>query len=448
MLESFTLWSLVAGVLLVVMALGGTVVKRLPVSTSLIYLGMGIALGAPAIGLIDLDPVRDAGVVERVTEVAVLVSLFTAGLKMRVAWSDDRWLLPIRLAIVSMTITVALIAVAGVVGLGLSLGAPILRGGILAPTDPVLASDVQVTDPSDRDRLRFGLTGEAGLNDGTAFPFVMLGLGLLHRHELGGGLWRWITIDVLWAALSGIGIGVALGTVVGRLVLWLRHRHQEAVGTDDFLALGLIALAYGTTLAAQGYGFLAVFAAGAALRRIEQQATGHVERPAAVVEQAAAASDGRDPATAPESAPAALTEAVLGFNEQLERIGEVAVVLLIGGLLWTVDIPIAALWFVPMLFFGIRPLAVWVGLTRAEINPHQRHLVSWFGIRGIGSVYYLMFATAHGLPDDLARTLAGITLTTLVASAVVHGFSVTPLMSRYNLVREREARGRREPVGV
>ena len=123
---------------------------------------------------------------------SLLLSLFGSGLKMSVGLSDGRWLLPLRLAVVSMLVTVALIAGAGVAWLGLPLGAAILLGGILAPTDPVLASDVQVAEPTDRDRLRFSLTGEAGLNDGTAFPFVLLGLGLLGLHDLGNSLWRWL----------------------------------------------------------------------------------------------------------------------------------------------------------------------------------------------------------------------------------------------------------------
>ena len=172
-----------------------------------------------------------------------------------------------------MLVTVALIAGAGVAWLGLPLGAAILLGGILAPTDPVLASDVQVAEPTDRDRLRFALTGEAGLNDGTAFPFVLLGLGLLGLHDLGDSLWRWLAIDVLWAVAAGIGVGAALGTLVGRFVLYLRRTHKEAVGLDNFLALGLIGLAYGLASLAHGYGFLAVFAAGVALRRIEQHAS-------------------------------------------------------------------------------------------------------------------------------------------------------------------------------
>jgi sodium/hydrogen antiporter len=141
--------------------------------------------------------------------------------------------------------------------LGLPWGVGIIVGAILAPTDPVLASDVQVEHPFDQNRLRFALTGEASLNDGTAFPFLMLGLGLLGLHDLGSGLWRWVTVDVLWATTAGLGVGGALGTAVGELVLYMRRTHREAVGLDDFLALGLIALAYGIAMACHASGFLA-----------------------------------------------------------------------------------------------------------------------------------------------------------------------------------------------
>src|ERR671914_1673776 len=132
-----------------------------------------------------MDPVRWPGLLERLTEFAVIVSLFTAGLKLRLPLSEKRWRLPLRLASVSMALTVGLIAAVGVLGLGLPLGAAVLLGAVLAPTDAVLASDVRVEHPADRDKLRFSLTGEAGLHDGTAFPFVMLGLGLMGLHELG-----------------------------------------------------------------------------------------------------------------------------------------------------------------------------------------------------------------------------------------------------------------------
>jgi NhaP-type Na+/H+ or K+/H+ antiporter len=425
------LWFVVVGLLFVVMALAGSVLKRLPLSTAMLYLAAGAALGPYGAGLLNVDVYEQSGIWERVTEVAVLVSLFAAGLKLRIPFSDGRWILPVRLATLTMLVTVGLVTLAGVGLLGLSWGAALLLGAILAPTDPVLASDVQVTDPTDSDRLRFGLTGEAGLNDGAAFPFVMLGLGLLGVHELGEGGWRWIAIDLLWAVAAGLGAGIVLGTLVGRLVLYLRSTHREAVGLDDFLALGLIALAYGAALLLKGYGFLAVFAAGLALRRIELRAS-HGEKPPEDVLVAASSAEAEKLATDPEKAPAYMAQAALGFTEQLERIGEAAVVLLLGGMLSASFLPPAAAWFIPLLFLVIRPAAVYAGTLGSRTTPAQRRLLAWFGIRGIGSVYYLTYAMQHGLPEALGRTLAALVLATVAVSVVVHGISVTPLMKRYS----------------
>lgn len=436
---TFAALFLVAGLILVSMALVGTVLKRLPLSASMLYLLAGIAIGPIGIDLLDFNALREDGIVERVAEITVIISLFTAGLKLRIEWRDLRWRLPLRLAVASMIVTVALIALAGVAGLGLSLGAAILLGAILAPTDPVLASEVQVSDAQDQDELRFALTGEAGLNDGTAFPFVMLGLGLLHLHDMGTWGWRWVAIDVVWAVAAGVGIGVALGTAVGHLVLYLRRQHQSALGLDEFLTLGLIALSYGAALLTHSYGFLAVFAAGLALRRLEQRETG-VE----LNEADDAIKEGDDEeavATDPKTAPAFMAQELLGFNEKLERIGEVAVVVIVGAMLFSVDLPASALWFVPLLLLVIRPAAVWTAMIGAPVSRPQRHLISWFGIRGVGSLYYLMFAVVHHVEGDVAAKLAGLVLSCIAVSVVVHGISVTPLMARYHqTTSERLAR--------
>ena len=235
------------------------------------YLATGVLLSPAAAGLLNVDVVRDAELLERFTEVGVIVALFSAGLKLRLPLSDRRWRPAIHLASAGMLVTVGAVAAIGTLILGLPIGASILLGACLAPTDPVLASDVQVEDAHDAEQVRFGLTGEAGLNDGTAFPFVMLGLGLLGLHELGTNGWRWIVVDLVWSIAGGLLIGTVCGSAVARLVIYLRRVHREAVGLDDFLALGLIALSYGLALLAHSYGFLAVFAAGLALRRVERE---------------------------------------------------------------------------------------------------------------------------------------------------------------------------------
>ena len=426
----FSLWFIVAGLLLTLMALGRTTLRRLPLSTAQLYLLVGVGIGPLGIGLLVIDPIEQAKPLEILSEIAVILSLFAAGLKLRTPLTDRRWRLPLRLATISMTLTVFGIAALGVWGLGLPLGAAILLGAVLAPTDPVLASDVQIEDPDDTDRLRFSLTGEAGLNDGAAFPFVMLGLGLLGLRELGELGWRWVAVDVVWAIAGGIALGAALGVAVGRLVVFLRNRHKEAIGTDDFLALGLVALTYGLALLVGTYAFLAVFAAGLALRAEERRETG--DEAAEDVEAMAREGAAEEVAADEHVAPAYMASAVLGFAEQFERIGAVTLVVLVGALIHLAEWSFDALWFVPVVFLVVRPAAVAAGLAFSSTTDLQRELVAWFGVRGIGSIYYLMFAETHGLYDGFSERLLGLVLVTIAASVVVHGLSVTPIMNWYS----------------
>ncbi|MBC7435486.1 MAG: cation:proton antiporter [Bdellovibrionales bacterium] len=458
------LWCVIGGFLLILLALSGTVLSRLPLSTAMLYLLVGMLASPLWMGLVWTDTHKHTVLLEHLTELVVLVSLFTAGLKLSPGLKDKRWLLPLRLAVTSMVITVLLIAAAGVL-MGLPLGAAVLLGAILAPTDPVLASDVQVQSHGDRDRLRFALTGEAGLNDGTAFPFVMLGLGLLGLHEIGPMGWRWFAMDVVWATSSGLLIGGALGAAIGWLVLYLRREHKEAVGLDDFLAMGLIGLSYGCAMLVGGYGFLAVFAAGVALRQLEQRETAasvaqispggqgmaNEAEVAAVSAQQNRMAELADADPSPGNAraealavhathaPAFMAHALLGFNEKLERIGEMVVVVTIGTMLWAVQWPYLVWWFVPVLLLVIRPVAVAVGLIGSRTTGSQRWMTSWFGIRGIGSLYYLMYAINQGLPTALADQLTALTLAVVVTSIFVHGISVTPLMALYERSRKKKA---------
>ena len=429
-MEPHLIWFVVAGLLFISMALVGSAISRLPLTTAMLYVGVGIILGPQATGLLSLDIVTNASALERVSELAVIVSLFTAGLKLRLPMFDRKWLLAVRLAVISMTLTVGLVAVAIVAVLGLPWGVAIIVGAILAPTDPVLASDVQVEHPFDKNRLRFALTGEASLNDGTAFPFLMLGLGLLGVHDLGDNLWRWIAVDVVWATIGGVAVGGALGTAVGTLVLYLRRKHREAVGLDDFLALGLIALAYGIAVACHTYGFLAVFAAGLALRRVERMAVVG-PRPSALEQITINGLSEEEAAVHPDKAPAYMAEAVLAFNEQIERIGEIAVVVIVGALLSTDLLASRVLWLAPLLFLLVRPLSVIVGLARADVTRREVMLSAWFGVRGVGSVYYLTYAITHGLPAAFTDQVAGLTLSVIAASILLHGVTVTPMMTRW-----------------
>lgn len=452
---SAPLWYLLIGASLLLMAAGVTLLKRLPLSTAMIYLAAGVALGPTLAGVARLDLARHARWIEHASEVVVLLSLFCVGLKLRARWGDPRWSPPIRLATLGMLLTIAVVAPAAAAILGLGAAAAILLAGILAPTDPVLAGEVQVEHAFDRDRLRFALTGEAGLNDGMAFPFVMLGLGMLGHHPLGPAGLRWIGVDVIWATFAGLAVGWLFGRAAGRTVVWLRARHRESVGLDDFLALGLIATAYGVALAIHGYGFLAVFAAGLSLRENERSASSDANvRPdvsAIAVEPDArpigaedmTERDGDHPAADPDKAAAFLAAAVLGFNTQLERIAEVVAVTATGVLISTAVADdhargaLAAWWpalaIAGVVLFVARPVAVWLCAIGSPAPRAERAMAAWFGVRGVGSIYYLAFAAAHGFDTTSPAGVAvgRATLATIALSIVLHGITVTPAMRRY-----------------
>jgi NhaP-type Na+/H+ or K+/H+ antiporter len=286
---------------------------------------------------------------------------------------------------------------------------------------------VHVEHEHDVEPVRFSLTGEAGLNDGTAFPLVMAALGLMGLHEVGAYGWRWLPVDLMWAVIAGLGVGSICGAGIARLVLHLRREHHEAVGLDEFLALGLIAISYGIAVLLNAYGFLAVFAAGLSVRRIERQHS-NVAAPPDVVQVGRST---EEQATAPDTAPAYMARAVLSFNEQLERLGELAVVLVVGAMLANIEAWGPGILVALGLFVAVRPLATMVALFGTKLTRRQRRFIAWFGVRGVGSMYYLAYALAHGVSGPTAQMLADATLVVVAASIVVHGLSVTPLMPRH-----------------
>ncbi len=420
----FSTWCLLIGVLLILIGLTDTVRKRLPVSAAALYLGVGYLIGPEALDLLQLRLFDDAPFIEVLTEVAVLVSLFAVGLRLRVHLSDRLWVAPVTMASLGMLITIALMTGLGM-GLGWSLGMALLLASVLAPTDPVLASDVQVEGVGDRDRLRFSLTGEGGLNDGAAFPFVMLALALLGLHEIGPMGWRWWAVDVAWAVIGGLALGWAMGYGFSRAVVYLRREREQALGMESFLTLGLIALTYGLALNVMVYGFLAVFAAGLAMRNVEfHDSTEGAEHPQ---HTNSAASD--------EQSCAYMAKTVLDFTLDLERLAELAVMLVIGSLLTTEAFTVNSLLVAGGLIFVARPLALWVSTRGLRLAPTQRRLAAWFGIRGIGSMYYLAYAVAHGAITPDMRLVADAVLVTIALSVLLHGSSATPIMAFYNRAR-------------
>lgn len=426
------LWYLLIGVLMLTRGLSKTSLQKLPFTPAIVYLAIGFLLGPSVLHLFYFDPIEQSALLESLTEIAILISLFSAGVKMPVPFRLKKWRLPLKLASLSMMITIGLIAAFSYFVLNLHIGAGVLLGAILAPTDPVLATDAQSRYPGDRDQLRFTLTCEAGINDGSAFPFVMLGLGLLGLHDLGGWGWQWLLKDVVWATSAATLIGIAGGIMAGRIVWKLRGRQYKHDVLDDLVGLGLIAIVYGMSLLLNAWGFLAVFFAAVALRHTElklaqtigvtaEQLGGGVEERQNTQETNIEADD--------ETLPTIVSAEALVFKEHLERLSELMLVLLVGGMLmldfWNWRTISLALF----VFLIARPLSVWIGWLHTQTSWRFQGTVAWFGVRGIGSLYYLMYAIQHGIPQTMARDLTQLTLIVIALSILVHGISVKPVIN-------------------
>lgn len=426
-----THWFILIGFLMLARGLAATTISRSPFTSAIVYLCVGLSLGPMFLGFFSFDPIKEAHLMETLTEVAVLVSLFSAGVKMPVPITRVRWAPAIRLAWGSMALSVGLMAAFSYYALHLPLGVGVLLGAILAPTDPVLATDVQVRHPDDRDQLRNTLTCEAGMNDGSAFPFVMLGLGLLGEHALGRFGVRWLLLDVLWATLAALGIGVVGGALLGRLSWRLRGKDPRHEVLDDFVGLGLIALVYGLCELMQAWGFLAVFFTGVALRQTELMLAGaHKDRQGLLVTETKMQDPARDPTLT-------VSAESLVFKEHIERLSELTLVLLLGGMVTLQNWNLRTIGTAAFLFLIVRPLSVMLGLVASSSSMRVRAITAWFGVRGIGSLYYLMFAINHGLPRGYAQDLIQITIVVIMLSIVIHGTSVKPLFERFWRTRRR-----------
>ena len=388
------------GVLVLLTAWLPMVLRALPLSLPICCVGIGAALSAiPAVAAITPHPGLHLKLVEHATEAVVVISLMGAGLKIDRLIGWRRWAVTWRLLGIAMPLTIlALTALASTL-LGLGVAAALLLGSSLAPTDPVLASDVQVGHPAEdhEDEPRFALTSEAGLNDGLAFPFVNLAIALAGSGSLSWS--HWFAVDVLWKIAVGAVLGAVIGRALGWLTFHLPNLSKLSRTGDGFVALGVTCLAYGIVQAVDGYGFIGVFAAALALR---SSSRGH-----------------------------AYHRKMHDYAEELERL--LMMVLLVGfgamliggGLLQALTWQAALFALIAMLV--VRPVSGWIGMLGSARAPEERAVVSFFGIRGLGTVYYLAYAIGHAPFErtDLLWATAGLTV---LISILMHGVTVTPAL--------------------
>jgi NhaP-type Na+/H+ or K+/H+ antiporter len=423
-------WFLLVGLLMLARGLAATTISRSPFTSAIVYLCVGILLGPSFLGIFRFDLWKQSALLEMLTQTALLISLFSAGIKMPVPFKPARWNAPLRLAWISMTLTVALVALFAWYVLHFPLGVAILLGGILAPTDPVLATDVQVRHPGDKDQLRFTLTCEAGMNDGSAFPFVLLGLAMLGVGDTVSTdehLLRWLLVDVGWATAGAVAVGVSAGAGLARLGWRLRIVEPRHEIMDDLVALGLIAVVYAVASMIKASGYLAVFFAAVALRQTELVLAGAPKDRQGLMEPDVAKSEAAR-ATETSQPPMVVSAEALVFKEHLERLSELTLVLLLGGMVSLRELPYETIGVAAFLFLIARPLSVYIGLMGSGVSNRMRMMTGWFGVRGIGSIFYLVYAIEAGLPPNMANQLTGIALGVVMLSIVVHGFSVKPLI--------------------
>lgn len=376
--------------------------RRLPLSLAILCVAIGF--GVFSLGWLSFnpDPRTYDTLAERLAELVVIVSLMGAGLKLDRPLSWKGWGPTWRLLAIAMPITIGLVAWLGVGALGFSLPMALLLGASLAPTDPVLAADVQTGPPrtGEESETRFHLTAEAGLNDAFAFPFVNLAIvaaagGLTLGPELG----QWALIDVVWKLSAGLGMGV----LVGRALAWLMfspRAHNLSGTADGLVALGATFLAYALTEVVHGYGFLAVFVAALTIRSAERDHDYH--------------------------------EALHDFAEQFEKLLMLLLLVLFGGaianglfdaLAWTDALVALAILLL------VRPVAGYISLIGAPLKRREKAAIAFFGIRGIGTVYYVAYGLNHGDFGSSERLWAVVGLV-ILGSIVIHGVSSAPLLAK------------------
>lgn len=375
------------------------VVRRLPLSLPIVAVALGVATSyIPGSERYVSSLFRDA-VLEHMTEFVILIALMGVGLRIERPFSWTRWNVTFRLLIIAMPLTIGAMTVLCMLLPGLPMASALLVAAALAPTDPVLAADVQVGPPGEEEggEVRFSLTSEAGLNDGLAFPFVAFAVGLTGASY--ESLWRsWLLIDVIWKIGCGIGIGYIAGHAFGWLTFKLPRLKLSKTG-DGLVAVGVTLLSYGTAELAYCYGFVAVFIAAMTLRATDRGHDFH--------------------------------SAMAEFSEQIERVLMVIVLVIFGGAIasgiltalhWEDAIAGAAMLLL------IRPITGWIALIGNPLPAVARALIAFFGIRGLGTFYYLAYAMNRAHFKEAPRLWALASLVVL-ASVILHGVTSTPVMN-------------------
>jgi NhaP-type Na+/H+ or K+/H+ antiporter len=400
-MNSYILAITLIGLSALVMAWLPSWLEHKPVSYAMLFVAFGFVLYLLPLDLPNPDPLRNEGLTVRLTEIGLIISLMGTGLKINRDFGWENWRIPFLLVGVTMVLCIGALGLLSWWLLGLMPASALLIGAAMAPTDPVLAADVQVGPPSDEkeDHVRFSLTSEAGMNDGMAFPFTWMAIAMaLAAHTGKDWFWPWLWQDFVYKIIAGVGAGYLLGRMLAYLLFVLPKKQSFPKVRDGFVAIAATLMIYGMTELVHGYGFVAVFVAGLAIGNHEKPHKYHRE--------------------------------LHDFTDQIERIFLVIILLLFGGSLargllteLTGTSILVGLAFVLI----IRPVIAYLTIARQNVTLREKLAISFFGIRGIGSLYYLSFAFSQAVfPEEKKLwALAGFIV---LVSVVLHGMLATPVM--------------------
>ncbi len=402
--------------------LAASVLPRLlfdkPVTLPMVLLALSFTVFALPFGLEFPNPLEQGKLTERLTELGVIVALVGAGLKLDrppqwLTWRSTWLLLGI-----TMPLTIAAAAMLGWWVIGFVPATAMLLGAVIAPTDPVLATEVQVGAPGEgyvdsieeaENEVRFSLTAEAGLNDGLAFPFTYMAIAMAVAGPAPGNwVGTWLLVNVFYKLGVGFVVGLLLGWLLARTILSVPAKTELAKAITGLSALAVILVVYGATEYAEGYGFIAVFVAAVAIRNYERDHEYH--------------------------------QSLHIFTEQAERLLMAGIVLALGGAI-AGGILAPLTWQVALvgilLVLVVRPLAGMIGLVYFPGIPwRERAAISFFGIRGIGSLYYLSYALNEAEFAGKEMLWALVAFAVLL-SIVIHGFAGHPVMHAIDRHREQ-----------
>jgi NhaP-type Na+/H+ or K+/H+ antiporter len=376
--------------------------NRLPLSLAMACLAAGFALIAlPA--LPPLEPLRSVDAVKYLTEAVLIIAIVGAGLSIDRRIGLHRWSSTWRLLGIAMPLGFAAMALLTWGCGNFSLATALLIAATLAPTDPVLASDLRVGPPGtgEEGEVRQALTSEAGLNDGLAAPLVLAAIAVTSGTPITGA---WLAEHLLWK----LAIAVAAGWLLGRVMGWLEFkvpRIHDSEDADGLAAIGLAFIAYGATEALGGYGFVAVFVSAVRLRAAR-----------------------RDDAT---------HRRMTDFAGQLEHLVAMLVIVLfaaavahglLAALTWT-DVALVVIFLLI-----VRPVTAYISLIGTPHSFASRAATAFFGIRGVGTLYYLAFALGEASFPQQPRGIA-LACATVLGSIILHGAVATPVMRKLDRMR-------------